>query len=382
MARRSRWGAISRFWRRYRGECPRPRPPSSGAGTDRTGGESSGTPPTCIRFRKASVWRRGSSTTPSPTWCSSPIPERRPMRPPSRLRGSTTRPTAIPNRFRIVTFEGAFHGRTLATLAAGGQAKYLEGFGPKVDGFDQVPFNDIPALEAAIGPDTAALMIEPIQGEGGIRPVPGAFLQALRALCDEHGILLILTKFKPASGAPESSLPTRTQACRLTSLLRQRHWRRFSAWERAWRPPTPPKDMTLGSHGTTFGGNPLAMAVGNAVLDVILAPGFLEQVKRKGLLAQAAACLAQRQASGHHRGDPRRGVDDGNQDRGWQTPNSSKRPSPKRSSSSARATMSCAFCRRSSSRMTKSHEAMERLEAVCTVLEAGLKTEAQRGAAL
>jgi acetylornithine/N-succinyldiaminopimelate aminotransferase len=96
-----------------------------------------------------------------------------------------------PERFRIVTFEGAFHGRTLATIAAGGQKKYLEGFGPKVEGFDQVPFGDMEALDKAITPETAAILIEPVQGEGGIREVPGRVLKHLRELCDRHGLLLI-----------------------------------------------------------------------------------------------------------------------------------------------------------------------------------------------
>src|SRR5918993_2040788 len=105
-----------------------------------------------------------------------------------------------PERFRIVTFEGAFHGRTLATIAAGGQAKYLEGFGPKVEGFDQVPVEDLEALKAAIGPETAALMIEPIQGEGGVRSVSNAFLRELRALCDQHGMLLIFDEIQTGIG--------------------------------------------------------------------------------------------------------------------------------------------------------------------------------------
>ena len=99
-----------------------------------------------------------------------------------------------PERFRIITFEGAFHGRTLATIAAGGQKKYLEGFGPKVEGFDQVPFGDHEALRRAITPETAAILIEPMQGEGGIRDVPTQCLRGLRELCDEHGLLLDLRR--------------------------------------------------------------------------------------------------------------------------------------------------------------------------------------------
>src|SRR5690606_19249 len=103
-------------------------------------------------------------------------------------------------RQRIITFQGAFHGRTLATLAAGGNAKYLEGFGPAAPGFDQVPFGDIAAAEASIGPETAALMVEPVQGEGGVRVFSAEQLQALRALCDEHGLLLILDEVQSGVG--------------------------------------------------------------------------------------------------------------------------------------------------------------------------------------
>lgn len=189
-----------------------------------------------------------------------------------------------PERYRIVTFEGAFHGRTLATIAAGGQQKYIDGFGPKVDGFDQVPFGDLEALKSAITPETAALMIEPIQGEGGLRVIPGETLRRLRALCDAQGLLLIMDEVQTGVG--------RTG--------------RFFAHE--WSGVTPDimsaakgigggfplgvclataeaaRGMTAGTHGTTFGGNPLAMAVGNAVLDVVLGDGFLAHVERMGLL--------------------------------------------------------------------------------------------------
>ncbi len=184
-----------------------------------------------------------------------------------------------PQRFHIVTFAGAFHGRTLAAIAAGGQAKYLEGFGPKVEGFDQVPFDDLKALEAAITPATAALLIEPIQGEGGLRPATPEFLRALRRLCDEQGLLLIFDEVQTGVGR--------------TGKLFAHEWTGVTpdimaiakgigggfpmgaclATERA------ASGMTVGSHASTFGGNPLAMAVGNAVLDVVLAPGFLERVQ-------------------------------------------------------------------------------------------------------
>ncbi|TXM72877.1 aspartate aminotransferase family protein [Methylobacterium sp. WL103] len=189
-----------------------------------------------------------------------------------------------PERYRIITFEGAFHGRTLATLAAGGQQKYIEGFGPKVDGFDQVPFGDHEALRAAIGPETAAVMIEPIQGEGGVRPVPPQCLRGLRALCDEHGLMLIMDEVQTGVGR--------------TGLLFAHEWSGAApdimsaakgigggfplglclATREAAR------GMVAGSHGTTFGGNPLAMAVGNAVLDVVLGDGFLDHVQRVALV--------------------------------------------------------------------------------------------------
>jgi acetylornithine/N-succinyldiaminopimelate aminotransferase len=189
-----------------------------------------------------------------------------------------------PEKFHILTFEGAFHGRTLATIAAGGQRKYLEGFGPKVEGFDQVPFGDHAALNAAIGPQTGAILIEPIQGEGGIRPVPHQCLRGLRALCDQKDLVLIfdevqtgvgrtgnLFAYERAGMAPDIMAIAKgigggfpMGACLATAKVAA--------------------GMTVGSHGTTFGGNPLAMSVGNAVLDVICAPGFLDHVRRVGLV--------------------------------------------------------------------------------------------------
>ncbi len=188
-----------------------------------------------------------------------------------------------PEKFRIITFEGAFHGRTLATIAAGGQKKYLDGFGPKVEGFDQVPFGDHDALKAAITDETAAILIEPVQGEGGIRSVPPQCLRGLRQLCDEKGLLLIYDEVQTGVGRSGKLFAHEWAGRRPTS------WRspRASAAASRWAPASPPRrrpvGMTAGTHGTTFGGNPLAMAVGNAVLDVILAPGFLEEVQRKAL---------------------------------------------------------------------------------------------------
>ena len=188
-----------------------------------------------------------------------------------------------PEKFRLITFEGAFHGRTLATIAAGGQMKYIEGFGPKVDGFDQVVFGDIEAVKAAITEATAGILIEPVQGEGGVRPVPHEFLRQLRAICDEHGLLLVLDEVQCGIGR--------------TGRLFAHEWAGITpdimaiakgigggfplgaclATEKA------AVGMTAGSHGSTFGGNPLATAVGNAVLDVVMADGFLDSVQQRAL---------------------------------------------------------------------------------------------------
>ncbi|MDJ1158013.1 aspartate aminotransferase family protein [Chelatococcus sp. SYSU_G07232] len=189
-----------------------------------------------------------------------------------------------PQRFRVVTFEGAFHGRTLATIAAGGQKKYLEGFGPKVEGFDQVPFGDWKALEAVIGPETGAILIEPIQGEGGLRPVPPADLKRLRALCDEKGLLLILDEVQTGVGRTGKLFAHEWAGITPDIMAVAKGIGGGFPMGACLCTQEAGKGMTVGVHGTTFGGNPLAMAVGNAVLDVVLEPGFLEHVRKVGLL--------------------------------------------------------------------------------------------------
>ena len=189
-----------------------------------------------------------------------------------------------PERYRIITFEGAFHGRTLATIAAGGQKKYLDGFGPAVDGFDQVPFGDHKALEAAITPETAAILIEPVQGEGGIRIVPTQCLRGLREMCDQHGLLLIYDEVQCGVGrtgklfAHEWSGATPDIMAVAKGIGGGFPMGAFLATMEAG------KGMTAGSHGSTYGGNPLAMAVGDAVLDIVAEPAFLENVQRLALL--------------------------------------------------------------------------------------------------
>jgi acetylornithine/N-succinyldiaminopimelate aminotransferase len=189
-----------------------------------------------------------------------------------------------PERYRIITFEGAFHGRTLATIAAGGQKKYLEGFGPASPGFDQVPFGDHKALEAAITPETAAILVEPVQGEGGIRVLPTQCLRGLRELCDKHGLLLIFDEVQSGVGrtgklfAHEWSGITPDIMAVAKGIGGGFPMGAFMATTEA------AKGMTAGTHGSTYGGNPLAMAVGNAVLDLVSDPKLLQHVEDISLL--------------------------------------------------------------------------------------------------
>jgi len=188
-----------------------------------------------------------------------------------------------PERYRMIAFEGAFHGRTMATIAAAGQEKLLSGFGPPMPGFDQVPFGDIEAARAAITPETAGILIEPIQGEGGIRHPGWPFLRALRELSNEHGILLILDEVQSGMGRTGRLFAYQHSGIEPDILAAAKGLGggfpigACLATERA------AQGMTVGSHGSTFGGNPLAMAVGNAVLDVVLEPEFLAHVRQVGL---------------------------------------------------------------------------------------------------
>jgi acetylornithine/N-succinyldiaminopimelate aminotransferase len=203
-----------------------------------------------------------------------------------------------PERYRIITFEGAFHGRTLATIAAGGQAKYLEGFGPKVEGFDQVPFGDHKALEAAIGPETAAILVEPVQGEGGVRPVPPQCLRGLRELCDKHGLLLIFDEVQTGVGRSGQFFAHQRAGVTPDIMAVAKGIGGGFPMGACLSTFEAGKGMTAGTHGTTFGGNPLAMAVGNAVLDEVLKPGFFAHVERvSNLLRQGLAAIKDRHPS-------------------------------------------------------------------------------------
>lgn len=184
-----------------------------------------------------------------------------------------------PERYRLITVEGAFHGRTLAAIAAGGQAKYLEGFGPKTDGFDQVPFGNIDALRAAVGPQTAGIVLEPIQGEGGIRPMPPEFLRAARAIADEHDLLLIFDEIQSGMGRTGRLFAYEWTGITPDIMAVAKGIGGGFPMGACLATEAAAKGMKAGSHGTTFGGNPLAMAVGNAVLDVVLSHGFLDHVR-------------------------------------------------------------------------------------------------------
>ena len=197
-----------------------------------------------------------------------------------------------PERYRLITFEGAFHGRTLATVAAGGQAKHLEGFGPPVDGFDKVEALDIMAVEGAIGDQTAGILIEPIMGEGGMREVSWRFLQDLRALADEKGIILLFDEVQTGIGRTGRLYAHEWAGIEPDILATAKGLGGGFPVGACLTTEAMGAAMTAGSHGSTFGGNPLAMAVGNAVLDVVLEDGFLDRVAQMGLrLKQRLAVL-------------------------------------------------------------------------------------------
>jgi acetylornithine/N-succinyldiaminopimelate aminotransferase len=186
-----------------------------------------------------------------------------------------------PRRYKIICFDQAFHGRTGAALAATGNEKYLQGFGPKAPGFVHVPLNNTNVVRDAIDDETAAILVEPIQGEGGVRSGTGEFLRALRQICDEFGLLLFFDEIQCGFGrtgklwAHEWSDVTPDVMAVAKGIGNGFPLGAFLATEKA------AAGMVFGTHGSTYGGNPLATAVGNAVLDVMLAPGFFDGVHER-----------------------------------------------------------------------------------------------------
>ena len=185
------------------------------------------------------------------------------------------------HKFELITFNNAFHGRTMATISASSQDKMHKGFMPLLPGFKYVPFDDLEAAKAAVGPNTAGFMVEPVQGEGGIRPASDAFMQGLRQLCDEHDLMLVLDEVQ-CGVARSGTMYAYEQYGILPDILATAKGigggfplGACLATEKAAR------GMVLGAHGSTYGGNPLAMAAGEAVLDVVANDEFLAEVRAK-----------------------------------------------------------------------------------------------------
>lgn len=186
-------------------------------------------------------------------------------------------------RMEIIAFTGSFHGRTLGTIAAGGNPSYLEGFGEPLAGFVHVAPGDLEAVKAKIGPNTAAILIEPVQGEGGVTAMPDTFMRGLRKVCDDNGVLLILDEVQCGYGrtgkffAHEWSGITPDIMCVAKAIANGFPMGACLATAKV------AKSMVPGTHGSTYGGNPMACAVASVVLDKVLAPGFLEHVEAMGL---------------------------------------------------------------------------------------------------
>ena len=209
-----------------------------------------------------------------------------------------------PERHRIITFEGAFHGRTMAGISAAGGKKLVEGFDPLLPGFDIVPFGDQDAVRAAIGPETAAIMVEPIQGEGGIRPRPPHSCRGCARCATSTGCSWCFDEIQAGMGRTGTLL-----ACEQAGVApghrrhRQGPGRRLPDRRLPRHRHAAASGMTAGTHGSTFGGNPLACAVANAVLDVMLATGFLARVAERGrLFRERLEAIAAEYPGGDRRG--------------------------------------------------------------------------------
>ncbi len=190
-------------------------------------------------------------------------------------------------RYRIITFEGGFHGRTFGSMAAGNNNKYLSGFEPTLSGFDQVPFADLDAVRSAISSETAAIFVEPIQGEAGVRVFPSGFLGELRAICDENGLLLFLDEVQTGIGRTGRLFAYEWEDITPDIVAIAKGLGGGFPIGACLSTKSASTGMVPGSHGSTFGGNPLAMTVGNAVLDIVLSDGFLNNVQEVGRVLES-----------------------------------------------------------------------------------------------
>ena len=197
-----------------------------------------------------------------------------------------------PNRTEIITFNGSFHGRSSAGIAAAGSEKMTKGFGPLLPGFVHLDWANHDAIQAAISENTAAILIEPVQGEGGIRPVPTQCLVGLRELCDEHGILLIFDEVQCGMGRTGKLFAHEWSGITPDIMMVAKGIGGGFPLGAVLATETAASGMTAGTHGSTYGGNPLACAVGNAVMDIVNTPQFLDTVNaRAGAFRQALQSL-------------------------------------------------------------------------------------------
>jgi acetylornithine/N-succinyldiaminopimelate aminotransferase len=192
------------------------------------------------------------------------------------------------HRHKIISFDNAFHGRTLGTISATSQPKMRDGFEPLLPGFTVVPFNDLAAAAAQIDDNTAGFLLEPVQGEGGVTPATREFLIGLRKLCDEHGLLMLLDEVQCGYARTGTFFAHEQYGITPDIMAVAKGIGAGFPLGACLATEKAAKGMVFGTHGSTYGGNPLAMAVGEAVLDEVLAPGFLERVQTMGSRLRSA----------------------------------------------------------------------------------------------
>jgi acetylornithine/N-succinyldiaminopimelate aminotransferase len=216
--------------------------------------------------------------------------------------------TGHPERYRVIGCQGSFHGRSFATLAAAGAEGYLKGFGPVMDGFDHVAFNNLNEMRAAVTDQTAAILVEPVQGEGGVRAPSADYLKGLRAICDEYGLLLVYDEVQCGMGRTGKLFAHQWAGVAPDVMAVAKALGNGFPIGACLATEKAAVGMVAGTHGSTFGGNPMAVACGNAVLDVMLEPGFFERTQRvarllwgklEGLVGAYPKLFAELRGSGH-----------------------------------------------------------------------------------